>query len=217
MTDPVRYRRRPAPRGRVLAVVLLVLAAICLIATIAGVLFVRQGWAEMKTAIDAITARFQSGAGLATVVVSGEATIESQPGAIVFMAGSSETIDGTTYRYPADPPTTVSIAGPDGTPIAFQPFQGNQPPIDTGDGQKYILGFANIPRAGAYTITIDGGETAIRAFSMPTQEFEGLIKGGVGLAGGGAAGVCGGLGFLLFGILGGVLFLFGGTKKPVGA
>lgn len=213
----VRSRRRPAPRGRALAVVLLVLAAICLIATIAGVLFARQGWAEVKTAIDAITARFQSGEGLVTVVVPGEATIESQPGAIVFMAGSSETIDGKTYRYPANPPISVSIAGPDGTPIAFNPFQGNQPPIDTGDGQKYLLGFAEVPSAGAYTITIDGGETAIRAFSMPTKEFEGLIKGGVGLAGGGLASICGGLGFLLFGILGGVLFLFGGKKKQIAA
>lgn len=210
----VRPSRRPAPRGRALAVVLLVLAAICLIATIAGVLFARQGWADMKVRAEGIAARFNSGEGLVTVVVPGEATIQSQPGAIVFMAGSSETIDGTTYRYPANPPISIAIEAADGTPINFNPIQGNQPPIDTGDGQKYILGFAEVSSAGAYTLRIDGGETAIRAFSVPTEEVEGFVLAGVSIFGGGAAGICGGLGFLLFGILGGVLFLFGGKKSP---
>lgn len=212
MARTVRPLARPTASGRVLAVVLLVLAAICLIAAIAGAVFARQGWGQVKAAVDAITARFKSGEGMTTIVVPGEATLAAGEGAIVFVASASDTVDGKTFTYPPRTAIGVTITDAQGVPVSYTPFEGNQPPIDTEGGQKFLVGFAQV-QGGTYTIAVDGGETAIRAFSMPTKEFEGMLKGGVEMVGGGAAGLCGGLGFLLFGIIGAVLFFFG-KRKP---
>ncbi len=210
-----RPTRRPAPRGRTFAFIMLVLAALCLIGAIIGGLYGKKSLGTVTTAIETVKTRFESGENFITVITPGESKIKSEGGAILLLASSSDTIDGKSFTYPPSGGVSISVVDSNGAPVSYNPFQGNQPPIETDGGKKlFLLGFAETPSAGEYTVKATGGETAVRAIALPQTEIEAIMKGGIGVVAGGAGLICGGGGFLLFGIIGGIMLLFGRKPTP---
>jgi hypothetical protein len=210
--------RRPSSlairrRGGALAIVFLVLAAIFLIAAIVGLFFARSGIANLQATAQSIGQKL-SGPGTATIVSPGSSTVTlDSPGAILIGAFSADDADGRSFTYSAATSVTVSITSPSGSSLMVQRMQGNQPPIDVNGNQVFLYGFAEAPAAGEYSISVAGDETAMRAVSIAQSEVEAFLKGALGVGGGFLGVACGGVGFLLFGVIGGILMIFG-RKKP---
>jgi hypothetical protein len=210
--------RRPSSlaarrRGGALAIVFLVLAAIFLIAAIVGFFFARSGIANLQATAQSVGQKL-SGPGSTAIVSPGSSTVTlDSPGAILIGAFSTDDIDGKSFTYSGATSVTVSITSPSGSSLLVQRLQGNQPPIDVNGSQVFLYGFAEAPAAGDYAISVTGDETAMRAMSIGQSEVEAFVKGALGVGGGFVGVACGGVGFLLFGVIGGILMIFG-RKKP---
>ncbi|MDZ4753874.1 MAG: hypothetical protein SGJ11_05190 [Phycisphaerae bacterium] len=202
---------RTPHHGGALAVVFLVLAGIFLIVAITGFFFLRSGLDNLKAQGQQIAARLKQTPGL---VSPGESTITfDSSGMLVVGALSSDEQDGVQYAYPPPGGTVITVKDESGSELPLQPVQMQPVQLENGTQQLHVLGFSEVKTPGTYTIVASGGPTLVRRLDMSQTEFETLVKGVLGFGGGFAGIVCGGIGFLLFGVIGGVLVLFG-KKKP---
>ena len=104
----------------------------------------------------------------------------------------------------------------DGSPVQFEDFQ-QQPGgavIPAEGGNIEVLGIATIEKAGDFTIAVsrEGDPVAVRMGALDAALAEKFGVGFLKAVGGGFGAFCGGGGFVLFGLIGGVLFLFGRKK-----
>jgi len=204
---------RTPHHGGALAVVFLVLAGIFLIVAIAGFFFFRSGLETVTTKGEKLAADLKATGGVA-IVSPGESTITFDSSSmLVIGALSSDELDGVQYAYPPVGGATVVVKDEAGTELRLQPIQMQPMQLQNGSQHLHAIGFTEVKTPGTYTIAASGGTTVVRALAVSQSEFEALVKGGLGVAGGVAGIGCGGIGFLLFGVIGGVLVLFG-KKKP---
>lgn len=211
---------RPAPRpnhprGGCLANILLLLAAVCLVAAIVAGFLARSGVAELET----LAKGFKDGSiPTERMLAPGTKTIEMKEGLLGIVAISDDEIDGTAYPISGPVNATVTVTDADGTPLRFESFAKANPQggvIETPDFKLELIGFAEIKKEGSYTVKVEreGEPVAFRLGQLSQASLEAFVR-GIAKAGGGVLGLfCGGGGFILFGLIGGILWLFG-RKKP---
>ncbi len=214
----MRPTSRIHPRGGCLANVLLLLAVVCLIAAIVAGFTARAGFAELETQAKTFT---DGTVPVQKMVAPGTSTMALKEGILGVVAMDGEEIDGKTYGFAAPMNPTVTITGADGTEVKFESMTAANPQglvIDTPDLKLEFIGVAEIKAAGDYTVKIEkgGDPAAVRLGQISKESAEAFVKSGLKTLGGGFGALCGGGGFILFGLIGGILWLFG-RKKPAAA
>ncbi len=209
-----RSRLASRARGGTAAKVLLVLSAIFLVVGVVGGFVVRNTITnDIMPVIEKIGQRVKASATEGLIVVPGEKTIElAEAGGIAFGAFEKTEADGKTYTFAPAGQLDISITKDDGTTIVVQKPQGMQPIDMKEQGVLHLLGFGKVESPGKYTISAKGQDTAVYALTIAKPEMDTLQGSVMKLLGGAAAGCCGIPLFLLLGIIGGILLIFG--KKP---
>jgi hypothetical protein len=200
-----------------MAKVLLVLSAIFLLVGVIGAFVARNAFAnELLPAVMKMTDRLKVEAANGAIVVPGERKMTlAEGGGLAFGAFEKTELDGTTYTFAPAGDLRITVTAPDGTPVNLEKPQGMQPIDMKENGVLHILGFAEAKQAGDYTITTAGQSTAIYGIAISTAELEAIQGPMVKALGGAAAGCCGIPLFLLFGIIGGILLIFGKKQAPM--
>lgn len=207
--NTVRIRRRPSPRGKTAAIVLLVLAAICGIVGLAGGYFAYKGFTDFVALGGSLVAPETP-----LLTSPGEVKVTGGQGVIFVSALERETIDGKDFTFPpADGTVTITAIGPSGQTINPQP-QRQQASFPTMDGQNQITiaSMFDANESGEYTIQATGGTAALHVKALTGKDAQAVATAGVAAGGGALGGVCGCGGALVFGLIGGILLLFGGKK-----
>jgi hypothetical protein len=211
----VRSKSRIHPRGGCLANVLILLAVVCLVGSLVGFFAARSGVEELT----ALVQRFRDGSiPVQTVVTPGTTTMTiKSEGVLGLVVIGDDEVNGTRYPLAGRAGVDVKIMAPDGSQVAFESFQ-DQPNgmVIQGESEKIeVLGIAPIEKAGDYSIAVgrEGDPIAVRVGALETQAMESLVKSGAKTLFGGFGVLCGGAGFVIFGLIGGILWLFG-RKKP---
>jgi hypothetical protein len=212
LTRRVRTPHRSS--GRAMAKVLLVLSAIFLLVGVVGAFVARSAFTnELLPAVTKMADRLKVEAADGAIVVPGEKKMTlAEAGGIAFGAFEKTELDGTTYTFAPAGDLSITITGPDGQPVRMDKAQGMQPIDMKENGVLHPLGFAEAKLPGEYTITTAGQSTAVYGLAISTSELEAITAPAMRAFGGAAAGCCGIPLFLLFGIIGGILLIFG--KKP---
>ena len=205
----MRVSNRPR-RGSTAAIILLLLAFVCLIVALVGGYL---AWTKGASTLAQLQSLATSQAPI--VVVPGEGKVTG-PGVLFIAAKPSETVDGKTYTYPpaeGAPKITITDAGGQDVRVENMQGKGNDR-IQLPSGEViYLVGFAELSSASECTVKAEGGSTALRLKTVTKEEGEAMKNGMVG-AFGGVIGTCVGCGgFVVFGIIGAILFFFG-KKSP---
>lgn len=202
------------PRGGCLANVFLLLAVVCLVGSIIGFFVARSGVNELAT----VAKGFEDGSiPVQKVATPSTATMTLSEGVLGLVVIADDEIDGTRYPLTGPAKVDVKITAADGSAVTFENFQ-QQPGgavIPTEGGSIEVLGIAPIEKAGDYTIAVsrEGDPVAVRMGALDAALAEKFGVGFVKALGGGFGALCGGGGFVLFGLIGGILWMFG-RKKP---
>jgi hypothetical protein len=210
----MRIQTRIHPRGGCLANLLILLAVVCLVGSIVGFFVARGGVNELTT----VAKGFQDGSiPVQRVATPSTTTMTLSEGVLGLVVIADDEIDGTTYPLTGPANVDVKITGADGAAVTFENFQ-QQPGgavIPTETGSIEVLGIAPIERAGDYTIALsrEGDPVAVRMGALDAALAERFGVGFLKTVGGGFGALCGGAGFVIFGLIGGILWLFG-RKKP---
>jgi len=213
-------RNRPThPRGSVLSTILLVLAAISLVVAIAGVFATRSGVGQLRD----LAKGFRDGRfPVRKMVTPGEVTMELTPGLLGIVAIDDDEVDGTRYPLEGGAAVTVTITDPDGTSLDFESFATQGPSgsmaIEADGTRIEVIGMAEIKRSGPHVVKAsrEGEPIAVTVGELGSASLEQFAKGGV-TAGAGILGtLCGGGGFVLFGLPGGILWLVGRSRAKQG-
>lgn len=210
----LRSRFASRRRGRTAAKVLLVLSALFLVVGVIGAFVARNAFTnELMPTFMKIGERVKASAAEGVITVPGEKTITlSEPGGIAFGAFEKTEVDGKTYTFAPAGQLDVTVVDASGNDVKVEKPQGMQPIDMKENGTLHVIGFASIEKAGTYTVKTQGQDTAIYGLTISTAELTGMQSAAVKLIGGAAGGCCGIPLFLLFGIIGGILLIFG--KKP---
>ncbi|MDZ4831873.1 MAG: hypothetical protein SGJ09_16980 [Phycisphaerae bacterium] len=209
MTTSIRSRRRPAPRGKTAAIILLVLAGVCLLGGLAGGYFAMQGGQTI-----ARVGTDLAGAESTAIVVPGTATIKAENGAIIIAAKSSDTIDGKPFSFPPGTVVTATVTDAEGNLMKVDTVKGNQLAFPLPDGSTInFVGLAEITAAGEYTVNLTGPETVVRVKSFSGADGEAVASALGQTAIGAFGGLCGCGGFVVFGLIGIILLVFGRKKS----
>lgn len=214
----MRPNSRVHPRGGCAANILLLLAVVCLIGAIISGFTARAGFTELEAQARSFT---DGTVPIQKMVAPGTSTMTLTEGILGVVAIDGEEMDGKTYGFSAPMRPTVTITAADGTDVRFQSMTESNPQgvvIDTPDLKLEFIGIAEIRSAGDYTVKIDkqGDPAVVRLGQISKESAEAFLKSGLKTLGGGFGAFCGGAGFILFGLIGGILWLFG-RKKPAAA
>ena len=204
---------RTHPRGSCLANLLILLAVVCLVGAVAGFFVARGGVNELT----AVAKGFQDGSiPVQKVATPSTTTMTLAEGVLGLAVIDDDEIDGTKYPLTGPAKVDVKITAADGTAVKFENFQ-QQPggaviPMESGNIE--VLGIAPIEKAGDYTIALsrEGDPVAVRMGALDTALAERFGVGFVKAFGGVIGTLCGGAGFVIFGLIGGILWLFGRKK-----
>jgi hypothetical protein len=212
--NTVRIRRRPSPRGKTAAVVLIVLAVICAIVGLAGGYFAMQGVQGFMKIMTDLTS-----ADTPLLVSPGELKVTGGPGVIFVAARGSETVDGTSFSYPpSDGAVSITVTSPSGATISPEQQQGNATfPSPDGNGVTTLVGVYEMKESGEYKVAATGGATALRVRTFTGKDATAIMSSATSAGGGFLGGLCGCGGALVFGLIGGILLLFGGKKTAAPA
>lgn len=210
----MRPTTRIHPRGSCLANILILLAVVCLVGAIIGFFVARGGVTELES----VAAGFKDGTiDVKRVATPSTTTMTLSEGVLGMVVLADDEIDGTKYPLTGPAKVDVKITAADGSPVQFENFQ-QQPGgavIQLEGTSLEILGIAPIEKAGDYTIAVsrEGDPVAVRIGALDATLAGKFGIGFVKTLGGGLGTFCGGAGFILFGLIGGILWLFG-RKKP---
>jgi uncharacterized protein YneF (UPF0154 family) len=212
-------RSRPSQRarGRTAAKVLLVLSAIFLVVGIVGIFVARNTFTnDLLPSIQKIGERVKATATEGVVVVPGEKVIEmTEAGGIAFGAFEKTEVGDKTYTFAPAGQLDLTVTAEDGTEIKVERPQGMQPIDMKKDGVLHLLGFGEIKTPGKYTVSAKGQDTAIYALTISAPEMETMKNSAVRLFIAAGASCCGIPLFLLLGIIGGILLIFGKKAAPL--
>jgi hypothetical protein len=209
----MRIRSRIHPRGGCLANLLLLLAVVSLVGAVVGVLATRGGVNELTSLVKG----FQDGSiPVRKAATPSSTTMTLSEGMLGLIVMSEDEIDGTTYSAQGPAKVDVKITTADGAEVKFESFQsqpgGAMIPMESGNIE--VLGIAAIEKAGDYTVALsrEGEPVAVRMGSLDKAVAEKFVSGFAKTVGGLLGTLCGGAGFVLFGLIGGILWLFGRKK-----
>lgn len=207
-------RRSLRRRGGAGVKILLVLSALFLLLGVGGLVVASRAVSnDLVPTIKTLVKNVESSDTVKHVVSPGEAEIESTGnGGMLVVIPAKSTVDGKEYTYAPGGKLTITLTAADGTPTKVEPIEGIQP-IQVENGPDiYIHSFAPIKGAGKYTVAVDGQETAVNVITVTGGDWDKLTGGVMRAFGGGLSACCGFPLFLLFGIIGGIILIFG--KKP---
>lgn len=213
MTHSLRIRRRTAPKGKTAAIVLLVLAAICVLIGGVGIYL---GYGALSSLGKLATGLF---GGDVPVLVPGSdkpVTITGGPGAIIVAARASDSVDGTSYTYPPAVRPTVTVTDASGNAIQStnnNPSGQDQGPVPLPDGSQFYFVDAFEVGEGTFTVSATGDPTALRVKMMDKDDAEAMASAATSMLGGFGGTCCGCGGAVVFGLIG-VILLFVGRKAP---
>ncbi|MBL9119460.1 MAG: hypothetical protein JNL80_06065 [Phycisphaerae bacterium] len=201
-------------RGGAGTKILLVLSAIFLIVGIVGLVVARNAvMNDIFPTFEKIGKELKEGDGPKYVLSPGETKVDmAGAGGMIFLVSEKVEIEGKEYTYAPGGKLNITVTGPDGSPVKVEKIQGMQPIKVEGGSSVHPLAFAEVAGPGTYTIAADGQETPVYFFSLSGADWDAMISGVVKAFGGGLATCCGFPLFLLFGIIGGIILIFG--KKP---
>ena len=215
LTASLRPQLRPrvARRGGTGTKVLLILSAIFLVTgAIGGFVMWSAIKSDFKPLADRNLKDLRNSKAISHVVAPGESTMtfDGEGGMALVVADRYEH-EGKEYTFAPGGKLNFTLKGSDGKEIDIaKPGRGQ--PIDLDTEKLHLVGFVGIPKADTYTLAVDGQETVVHAVSLTGSDWQQLLSGFTKLMWGGLAGCCGIPLFALFGIIGGIMMIFG--KKP---
>ncbi|MFO0828136.1 MAG: hypothetical protein U0572_08295 [Phycisphaerales bacterium] len=208
MSSTIRIRGQRLRRGRAAAIVLLVLAAVCLIVGAAGSYFAYSGFQNLMGMLANVASPSTP-----PLVAPGEMTIKGGPGAVMVVARATDSAGERSFSYTPGS-VTVSATDSQGNPLKIaQQAGGPGGPMPLPDGGSlFIVAVFEAKAADTFTVKATGAESLLRVKLLEGKDAETAAKGAITGAGGGLGALCGCGGFLVFGVIGGILLIFGKRK-----
>jgi hypothetical protein len=193
--------------------ILVVLSALCLVLGVVGFFVAKSGLTnDIIPTAQRLVKDVQGGEGARKVISPGEASIDlTGAGGMLFVVAEKTKIDDKEYTYAPGGKLDLTMKAADGTTVKVEAVQGVQP-FDVDGNKLHLVAVSEIPGPGSYTITASGQETVVYFAGVTGADWTSIQSGLVKLVGGGLGACCGFPLFLLFGIIAGVILIFG--KKP---
>lgn len=206
----------PRRRGGTGTKVLLVLSAIFLLIGAIGGYFLRDGLANSLIPLGEKYFKDIDQSTLIEHVVSpGEKAIEfPAAGGMAIFATDTFTIDEKDYSFAPGGDVDLVLKSSTGATVKIDRAQRVEP-FRFNKYSVYLLGFAEITEAGTYTLSTDGQETVLHTLTLAGEDWK-IFTTGLQRTIWGLVGTCCGLPlFLVFGIIGGIMMIFGRKPAPM--